>query len=145
MSERFYPAVLERDAGGVFALWFPDFPGCAAAARTQEEAMAKARDALAAGFQDLAERDQTLPAPTAFDAIKLPPKCDFVAFVAVGALPPDPSERVNVYLSKSLIARIDQAATAMGMSRSSFFGFALTRQLATGALGPTAPARRKAR
>ena len=107
--------------------------------------MAKARDALASGFQELAERDQALPAPTAFDAIKLPPKCDFVAFVAVGAMPPDPSERVNVYLPKSLIARIDQAAAAMGMSRSSFFGFALTRQLAAGALLQTAPAGRKAR
>jgi predicted RNase H-like HicB family nuclease len=145
MSERFYPAVLERDAGGVFALWFPDFPGCVAAARTQEEAMAKARAALAAGFQDLAERDQALPSPTAFDAIKLPPKCDFVAFVAVGAMPPDPSERVNVYLPKSLIARIDEAAAAMGMSRSSFFGLALTSQLAAGVLGRTATTARKTR
>ncbi len=107
--------------------------------------MAKARDALASGFQDLAERDQALPAPTAFDAIKLPPKCDFVAFVAVGAMPPDPSERVNVYLPKSLIARIDQAAAVMGMSRSSFFGFALTRQLASGAALQVAPATRKTR
>jgi hypothetical protein len=33
---------------------------------------------------------------------------------------------VNVYLPKSLIARIDKRATELGMSRSSFFGFAAT-------------------
>ena len=37
--------------------------------------------------------------------------CDFVAFFAVGVEPPDPSERVNIYLPKSLIARADKRAT----------------------------------
>ena len=37
-------AVLERGEHGAVGLWFPDFPGCVAAARTQEEAMARASD-----------------------------------------------------------------------------------------------------
>jgi len=129
VTQRFYPAVLERDPRGVFAVWFPDIPDCVAAARSQEEAMAKAHEALAASLQMLAERDQALPEPTAFDAIALPPKSDFVAFVAVGATPPDPSERVNVYLPGSLIKKVDRAAAAFGMSRSSYFGLAVTRML----------------
>jgi hypothetical protein len=40
----------------------------------------------------------------------------------VGVDPPDPSERVNVYLPKSLIGRIDRSAAERGMSRSSFSG-----------------------
>jgi hypothetical protein len=36
---------------------------------------------------------------------------------------------VNVYLPKSLITRIDRHAAEMGMSRSSFFGFAATLAL----------------
>ena len=42
---------------------------------------------------------------------------------------PDPSERVNVYLPKSLIGQIDRRAAELGMSRSSFFGFAATTAL----------------
>jgi Ribbon-helix-helix protein, copG family len=43
--------------------------------------------------------------------------------------PPDPSERVNVYLPKSLISRVDRRAAELGMSRSSFFGLAVTTAL----------------
>ena len=142
MTRRFYPAVLERDQSGVFGVWFPDVPGCVAAARSQDEAMAKAQDALTRGIQDLAERDRAFPEPTSFDAIEIPAGCDFVTFFAVGATLPDPSERVNVYLPKSLIERIDRAAADFGMSRSSLFGFALTRVLDCpwpGLVGPPVP------
>ena len=47
----------------------------------------------------------------------------------VGVDPPDPSERVNVYLPKSLIGRVDRRAAELGMSRSSFFGLAATAAL----------------
>ena len=128
MPQRFYPAVLERD-GDVFGLWFPDFPGCAAAARTQEEAMARASEALAEAMEAVAERDEPLPEPSPMGEIGLPEGCEFVAFVAVGATPPEPSERVNIYLPKSLIERVDHAAAERGMSRSSFFGLAVTTLL----------------
>jgi hypothetical protein len=39
---------------------------------------------------------------------------------------------VNVYLPKSLIARIDKRAAELGMSRSSLFGFAATHVLELG-------------
>ena len=129
MSQRYYPAVLERGEGGVYGLWFPDFPGCAAAARSQEEAMARASDALGDAMEAAAERDEPLPAPTPVNEIETPDGCDFVAFVAVGATPPDPSERVNIYLPKSLIERADREAAERGMSRSSFFGLAASNLL----------------
>src|SRR5262249_44526134 len=43
-------------------------------------------------------------------------------------------QRVNVYLPKSLIARADRRAAELGMSRSSFFGLAVTNAL-SGFLG----------
>lgn len=75
----------------------------------------------------------------------MPKDCDLVAFFAVGVEPPDPSERVNIYLSKSLIARADRRAAEFGMSRSSFFGYAITSTLALlpavgfGHLAPLSP------
>jgi len=74
----------------------------------------------------IAEQGRPLPAPTPIAQIALPKGADVVAYFIVGVDPPDPSERVNVYLPKSLITRIDRRATELGMSRSSFFGFAAT-------------------
>lgn len=126
MAQRFYPAVLERAAKNTFAVWFPDFPDCVAGGLSQEEAIEKAQISLALAVDMLAERDQKLPEPTPFDQIRLPKGGDFVAFFVIGVEPPDPSERVNIYLPKSLIARADKRAAELGMSRSSFFGFAIS-------------------
>ena len=63
------------------------------------------------------------------ERIVLPRGCDFVAYFIVGIDPPDPSERVNVYLPKSLIGRVDRRAAELGMSRSSFFGLAASTAL----------------
>src|ERR1700760_3035580 len=122
MTKRFYPAELERDAGGVFEVWFPDFPGGVVAAASQEEAIAKAHDALAMAIEDAA----TAPAPTPFEAIEAPDEANVIAKFAVGVTPPDVSERINVYLPKALIERLDARAAASGMSRSSFVGQAIS-------------------
>ncbi|MGA0603364.1 type II toxin-antitoxin system HicB family antitoxin [Caulobacter sp. KR2-114] len=129
MTQRFYPAVLERGEGEVIAVWFPDFPGCVAAATDQQAAIAKAQDALAAAVQATAERDEPLPAPSAFQDVEVPDDTDFIALIAIPATLPNPSERVNVYLPKALIERMDRSATEMGMSRSSLVGFAVSRLL----------------
>ena len=68
--------------------------------------------------------------PSFFDRITLPAGCEVIALVAVGLDPPDLSERVNVYLPKSLLKRVDRLAKELGMSRSSFFGFAVTNAIA---------------
>ena len=104
--------------------------------------MAAAGEALAAGVEDLAFEGRPLPKPTNLDEIELPEGCDFVSFFAVGVEPPDQSERVNVYLPKSLIERIDRLASDLGMNRSSFFGMAASRMLSFhaagfGTFGPT--------
>ncbi|HEX7759449.1 MAG TPA: type II toxin-antitoxin system HicB family antitoxin [Caulobacteraceae bacterium] len=153
MTQRFYPAVMERgdtdDAEAkerpeVVALWFPDFPGCVAAAADQQQAVAKAQEALAAAVQALAEHDRPLPAPTPFEDVEVPEDAAFIALIAVAVTLPNPSERVNIYLPKALIERMDRRAEALGMSRSSLAGFAISRALDGEQLfwvkGPAAPA-----
>jgi predicted RNase H-like HicB family nuclease len=129
MKRRLYPAVLERGPKGTFGAWFPDFPGCVAGGRSQEEAIERAENALGQAVDGLAEHERALPEPTLVEQIALPRGCDLVAYFIVGVDPPDPSERVNVYLPKSLIGRIDRRAAELGMSRSSFFGLAATTAL----------------
>ncbi|MGY4317801.1 type II toxin-antitoxin system HicB family antitoxin [Bradyrhizobium sp. JR3.5] len=124
MTRRLYPAVLERGPRGAFGAWFPDFPGCVAGGKSQEEAIERAERALAQAVDGWVEQGHGLPEPTPIERIVPPKGSDVAAFFMVGVDPPDPSERVNVYLPKSLIARIDRRAAELGMSRSSFFGFA---------------------
>jgi predicted RNase H-like HicB family nuclease len=137
MRAVFYPAVLERGEGEAYAIWFPDFPGVVAGAGSQDEAMAKAEALLAEAAEALALDGKLLPPPSGLDDFDLPPDCDLVVRFAVRVTPPDLSERVNVYLPKSLIERVDAQAALMGMSRSSYFGWALNQSL-----GPRAVAER---
>ena len=129
MKRRLYPAVLERGPKGTFGAWFPDFPGCVAAGKSQEETIEKAENTLAQAVDLLFEHGRPLPQPTPIERIVLPKGCDLLAYFMVGVDPPDPSERVNVYLPKSLIGRVDRRAAELGMSRSSFFGLAATTAL----------------
>jgi predicted RNase H-like HicB family nuclease len=145
MPTLIYPAVLERGAKNAFGAWFPDFPDCVAGGTSPEQAIEKAQLMLAQAVYERAEKDIALPDPTPFAAIELPKGSNFVAFFAVTAEPPDPSERVNVYLPKSLISRADKRAAELGMSRSSFFGLALSTTLGVfGATGIVPPSSRKA-
>jgi predicted RNase H-like HicB family nuclease len=129
MKKWLYPAVLEHGPKGTFGAWFPDFPSCVAGGKSQHETIEKAEHKLAQAVDALAEHDRPLPQPTPVERIVLPKGCDFLAYFIVGVDPPDPSERVNVYLPKSLIRRIDKRAAELGMNRSSFFGLAATTAL----------------
>jgi predicted RNase H-like HicB family nuclease len=134
MKKQLYPAVLERGPKGTFGAWFPDFPDCVAGGKSQEETIEKAEITLAKAVDLLFEHDKSLPEPTPIERIVLPKNCDLLAYFIVGVDPPDPSERVNVYLPRSLIGRADRRAAELGMSRSSFFGLAVTN--ACGFVGP---------
>ena len=134
MRAVFYPAVLERGEGGAYAIWFPDFPGVVAGAAAQDEAMARAEALLSDAAEDLAMAGKPLPAPSELDGFDIPEDCDLVVRFAVRVTPPDLSERVNVYLPKSLIERVDAQAAVMGMSRSSYFGWALSHTLGAKAI-----------
>ncbi len=129
MKRRLYPAVLERGPKGTFGAWFPDFPGCVAGGKSQEETIEKAENTLAQAVDAMAEHGRTLPEATPLERVVLPKGSDLLAYFIVGVDPPDPSERVNVYLPKSLIGRVDRRAAELGMSRSSFFGLAATTAL----------------
>lgn len=124
MGSQLYPAVLEKAEKKTFAAWLPDFPDCVAAGHSQEDAVEKLQEALTNLAEGFAEDDRALPPPTPLADIAKPR--NFLAFVMLTVEPPYPSERVNVYLPKRLIAKADARAAELGMSRSSYFGFALS-------------------
>src|SRR5258706_15843809 len=115
MAKQLYPAVLERGEHDVLGVWFPDFPGCVAGGKDQDEALSRAQVALEQAVEDLVDRGRTLPKPTAFDAVKIPRGCKVVAPRAPPVTPPHLSAPVNASLPKSLIERVDRLAAASGV------------------------------
>ena len=63
-----YPAVIEGDDAGGYGVTFPDFPGCAAAGETIEEAVANAGEALLFHMDGTAEDGDPIPEPSRLDA-----------------------------------------------------------------------------
>ena len=57
--------ILER-ASENFSAYAPDFPGCVAAADTEEETVALMREALALHIEDMRERGEPIPPQTSF-------------------------------------------------------------------------------
>lgn len=66
---RTYPAIFSKDEAGV-AVEFPDLPGCLTCGKSEEEAVARAKEALE-GFLYFSERDgDHVPGPTSFAEIQ---------------------------------------------------------------------------
>jgi predicted RNase H-like HicB family nuclease len=132
MARMTYWAVLERGEDGGFGVFFPDLDGCITLGETAAEAAENAREALSLHLETMEEAGQELPAPRDLRELKAEIERDRVlnieAYLLVWA-DTHAGERVNVYLPKSLLERVDRFVSAAGMNRSSFFGLAARRML----------------
>jgi predicted RNase H-like HicB family nuclease len=129
MTAILYPAVLERGEGESFAIWLPDWPDVVVADRSQAEAIARAETQLSIAAEGKVERGEPMPKPSDWNTFHVPADCDLVVRLAIKVTPPNKSERVNVYLPKSLIEQVDKVASEWGMNRSSLFGLAVKQML----------------
>jgi predicted RNase H-like HicB family nuclease len=122
MAKRTYPALLEPADGGGFGISFPDLPGCVSFADSLEEAPVQAAEALSLHLEGMAEDGEKFADhdEQAFAAAyaEAAPRAGWMA-VTVEA--PDQAERVNIYLQKSLLERIDAHSEQAGFNRSAFF------------------------
>ena len=59
-----YTIIIER-GGTNFSAYSPDFPGCAAAADTEEETIALMKEALEMHIEDMRARGEPVPPPSA--------------------------------------------------------------------------------
>ncbi|MEO8113673.1 MAG: type II toxin-antitoxin system HicB family antitoxin [Phenylobacterium sp.] len=137
MAKVSYYAVLEPATDGV-GVYFPDLDGCVSFGGDADEAVANAQEALSLHLEGMAE--DGAPPPTRQSLTDL---MDARASEGSGPLgyatitveAPDEAERVNVYLPKSLLERIDTFAKASGLNRSNFFSLAARAFMGGGAVG----------
>ncbi|MFN7641921.1 MAG: type II toxin-antitoxin system HicB family antitoxin [Burkholderiales bacterium] len=120
-----YPIAIEpgtrRRAWGVVV---PDLPGCFSAADSGiDEAIDKAREAIAIWIEAAVDAGEAIPAPSPIDLLRKSP--DYAGWVwAVVDVDPaildETVERVNITLPRRVLARLDAKARQAGESRSGF-------------------------
>lgn len=131
MAMLHYPAIIERASEG-FGVFFPDVPGCTSGGDTLQEAAVNAGEALNMHINGLVEDGDPLPTPSTLDTLEEDADVNEAARLLVGVDVPGRAQRLNISLEESLVARIDSAAAARGMSRSAFLAEGARRLLAGG-------------
>jgi predicted RNase H-like HicB family nuclease len=132
-----YIAYLHKDRNSDFGVSFPDFPGCITAGKTLDEAHRMAAEALALHIAGMVEDGDTIPAPSALDALANDPtRKDAVAFLVHVDPHTDRTVRINITARERQLERINQLASKAGMTRSAY--------MVTSALSRSASERRRA-
>jgi predicted RNase H-like HicB family nuclease len=131
MTKATYTGLVEATPEGV-GISFPDLPGCVSWSEDGTDLIQHAEEALSLHLEGMAEDGMVIPAPTPVgklvkEAYQETNREVVYAMVTVEA--PDASERVNIYLAKSLLERIDSYCREEGVNRSAFFVQAARTQL----------------
>lgn len=126
MAKVSYMALLDADADGVGVV-FPDLDGCVSWGEDAHSAVRNAEEALGLHLEGMREARLLLPDPSPLQAITPDILARYfepgapVTYALVTVEAPDEAERVNVYLSRSLLQRVDRFARDAGLNRSAFF------------------------
>jgi predicted RNase H-like HicB family nuclease len=125
---RRYIAFVHKDSDSDYGVSFPDFPGAVTGARTLDEALDMAEEALALHVEGMLTEGETVPNPSSLDhlaahndggmPVLVPLRTDALAM------------RVQVTLPATVLRRIDEHAEEHGLSRSGFLAEAARHMLA---------------
>jgi predicted RNase H-like HicB family nuclease len=129
--------VVVIDGGpGAFGLWVPDMPGCTTMGDTVESLLVHGQEALRLWAEDAIADGEPLPAPRSFVEVAKDP--DVAAALKEGAvlaivpllIESGRSVKANLSLDAWLLAAIDEAAAARGLTRSAFLSSAAREKIA---------------
>ena len=130
-----YAVVIDGEPGA-FGLWVPDMPGCTSMGATVDELLQNAQEALRMWAEDALADGETLPEPRSFDDIaKESDVAEALKQGAALAIVPLLIEtgrpvKANLSLDAWLLAAIDDAAAARGLTRSAFLSSAAREKIA---------------
>jgi len=128
---RQYIALIHKDVDSDYGVSFPDFPGCATAGATLDEAREMAEEALAFHIEGLEKDGEALPEPSSLETVM----ADLENREGVAILVPAPnrparSVRINITLPADVLSDVDRYAEAQGLTRSGFLARAAKREMA---------------
>ena len=117
-------AIVQSDGDDGYTASFPDFPGCAVAALTLDQVIAKAREALLLHIERLLEANQRIGEPTAADAIE---RGDALLLAAVDVPDDLGIAHIDVAIPVLSLARIDSFARRHGLTLGALLFEAVAR------------------
>ena len=129
-----YLAIVDTE-DGLYGVSFPDAPGCVAQARSQDEAINEAADALSEWMADELADGRELPRPRRIEELVADPEVRrALAAGAVLASIPLIREsgrlaRANISLDAGLLLDIDETARRLGVTRSAFLAAAAKEKI----------------
>lgn len=140
MAAQTYIAIVEEAPDGGYGVSFPDLPGCISAGDDMDAAVANAGEALSLHLEGMVEDGDAFPDARSLEQVDSDfgrPAGRFV-YASITAEVEDASERVNVYLPKSLLRQIERFGERTGIdNRSTFFKLAARHYIARKDLSPS--------
>lgn len=124
-----YPVYIHKDADSAYGVTFPDFPGCFSAADEMADLPRLAQEAVEVHFDG---EDLPITAPTAPEDWQHDERFQGGYWMLVDidlTRISTRAVRVNISLSESLVARIDDYAKAHHLSRSAFLALAAQHEM----------------
>lgn len=129
-APRQYLALVTKEENSDWNVVFPDLLGCVTAARSLDEAVTFAEEALALHVHGLREDGKDPPAASKVESVMADPESAGALLYLVPLKPlKGRLSRVNITLDEYLLAEIDSAARQVGSNRSKFLAAAARRAL----------------
>lgn len=132
-----YVALVDGEAG-TYGVIVPDLPGCTSGGATTDEALRNAIEAVRLWAEDAIADGEALPVPRSAEALRADPEiAEAIAGGAALAIVPllidlGRPAKANLSIDAGLLAAIDEAAAARGLTRSAFLAGAAREKIADG-------------
>ena len=130
-----YVVIIDGEPGAL-GLWVPDMPRCTSMGGTLDELLQNAQEALRMWAEDALADEKSSPPPRSFNEIANDPEvAEALKHGAALAIVPllietGRSVKANLSMDSWLLAAIDDAAAARGLTRSAFLSSAAREKIA---------------
>jgi len=132
-----YVALIDGKAGA-YGVTIPDLPGCTSGGSTTDEALRNTVEAVRMWAEDAIADGEELPRPRSAEALRADPEvAEAIAEGAALAIVPllldaGRPAKANLSIDAGLLAAIDEAAQARGLTRSAFLASAAREKIESG-------------
>ena len=124
MDKLYYPAIMHPEEDGGYSVWLHDIKGCCSQGDTLSEAVENIKDALGLYYEDAAEGNSTLPAPSAPNGVELEPG-EFLAVIEFS-----PSDYLKTRSTKAVKKTLSIPAWLNSMAEAQQINFSAVLQSA---------------
>ena len=129
-----YVALVDGKSGA-YGVIVPDLPGCTSAAASTDEALRRATEAVRLWAENALADGEKLPKPRSVEVLRADPEVAAAlaggAALAIVPLVVDAARpaKANLSIDAGLLAAIDEAAAARGLTRSAFLASAAREKI----------------